>query len=282
MGTAQQGPFSGVLRDLAALIVSVAGESVSMIKRSAPEQAATLKRQQEWNIYLEFVQVMFNLADRLAAFHLPVREQPRFMDELEAVVSRQLKDALEPTLGSDSDDMAMAVTIGQTVADSRARYDRFRFTVTEDSPMKGELFKLFAERVAGAMGCPGNGMVLSAATLCASAVIPAMTAVFQKRTGGTATEQRPAEQAPASKAGDAAPARSAGSEIKLVSVMSAVEGDEVETRWGLHPRFRLDLRPEETKELSRLMNRVTRILGERYAAVAFTEDWAIWHHTGNA
>jgi hypothetical protein len=271
-----------VLRDLASLIVSVAGESVSMVKRSAPEHAATLKRQQEWDIYLEFVQVMFNLADRLAAFHIPVREQPVFMDELEAVVGRQLKDTLEPILGPDSDDMAMTVTIGKTVADSRARYERFRFTVTEDSPMKAELFKLFAERVAGAMGCPGNGMVLSAATLCASAVIPAMTAVFQKQAGGAATEQQQAEQAPASKAGDATPTKPAGSEIKLVSVMSAVEGDEVETRWGLHPRFRLDLRPDEAKELSRLMNRVTRILGERYAAVAFTEDWAIWHHTGNA
>ncbi len=282
MGTSQQGAFSDVLRDLASLMVSVAGESVSMIKRSAPEQAAALKRQQEWEIYLEFLQVMFNLADRLAAFYIPVREQPPFMDELEAVVGRHLKAALDPTLGSNSDEMAMALTIGKAVSESRARYERFRFTVTENSPVKDELFKLFAERVAGVMGAPGNGMVLSAATLCASAVIPAMKAVFEKQTGVQTPGQRSVEQATASKAGDPASTRTAGSEIKLVSVMSAVEGDEVETRWGLHPRFRRDLKPEEAKELSRLMDRVTRILGERYAAVAFTEDWAIWRHTGNA
>ncbi len=282
MGTSQQGAFADVLRDLASLMVSVAGESVSMVKRSAPEQAATLKRQQEWDIYLEFLQVMFNLADRLAAFYIPIQEQPPFMDELEAVVGRHLKTALDPTLGSESDEMAMALTIGKTVSESRARYERFRFTVMEDSPVKAELFKLFAERVAGAMGAPGNGMVVSAATLCASAVIPAMKAVFEKQTGVQAPGQRPEEQATPSTAGDPAFTRTAGDEIKLVSVMSAVEGDEVETRWGLHPRFRQDLRPAEAKELSRLMDRVTRILGERYAAVAFTEDWAIWHHTGNA
>ncbi len=278
VGTSQQGRFSGVLKDLALLMVSVAGESVSMVKRSAPEQAASLKRQQEWDIYLEFLQVMFNLADRLAAFYIPIQELPPFMDELEAVVAGQLKAALDPTLGPDSDETPLALTIGKTVSESRARYERFRFTVTEDSPVKSELFKLFAERVAGAMGAPSNGMVLSAATLCASAVLPAMKAVFEKQTGG----QRSTEQVTASKAGEPASPKSAGSEIKLVSVMSAVEGEEVETRWGLHPRFRQDLRPEEAKELSRLMNRVTRILGERYAAVAFTEDWAIWHHTGNA
>lgn len=282
MGTTQQGAFSDVLRDLASLMVSVAGESVSMVKRSAPEQAATLKRQQEWDIYLEFLQVMFNLADRLAAFYIPIQEQPPFMDELEAVVGRHLKAALDPTLGSNSDEMAMALTIGKTVSESRARYERFRFTVMEDSPVKAELFKLFAERVAGAMGAPGDGMVVSAATLCASAVIPAMKAVFEKQTGVQAPGQRPAEQATAPKPGDPAFTRTAGDEIKLVSVMSAIEGEEVETRWGLHPRFRQDLRPAEAKELSRLMDRVTRILAERYAAVAFTEDWAIWHHTGNA
>jgi hypothetical protein len=30
------------------------------------------------------------------------------------------------------------------------------------------------------------------------------------------------------------------------------------------------------------MNRVTQILGERYAAVAFSSDWASWNRIGHA
>ncbi|MDH4361990.1 MAG: hypothetical protein OEW33_14805, partial [Nitrospirota bacterium] len=45
-------------------------------------------------------------------------------------------------------------------------------------------------------------------------------------------------------------------------------GEEVESWWGLHPQFRRDLPPEEAKELAKHMNRVTRIVGERFAVVA--------------
>ena len=55
------------LRQLAELILAVAGESVSVMKRNAPERALKLKRQDEWAIYLEFLKVMFNLTDRLSA-----------------------------------------------------------------------------------------------------------------------------------------------------------------------------------------------------------------------
>jgi len=68
----------------------------------------------------------------------------------------------------------------------------------------------------------------------------------------------------------------------LVSVMSTVTGEEVETRWGLHPRFRQDLSPEDMQHLAKLMNRVTKILGERYASVAFSDEWISWHRAGHA
>ena len=76
--------------------------------------------------------------------------------------------------------------------------------------------------------------------------------------------------------------KSTGQEIKLVSLMSSVSGEEVETRWGLHPRFREDLTTSELQQLSKLLNRVAKILGERYAAVAFSKDWASWHKAGHA
>jgi hypothetical protein len=107
--------------------------------------------------------------------------------------------------------------------------------------------------------------------------VPA-AASHQAKPTTAAPSTQPARQEGTPKPG----ATGASNEIKLVSVMATVSGEEVETRWGLHPRFRQDLTPEESKELTKLMNRVTQILGERYAAVAFSSDWASWNQIGHA
>ncbi|MFQ5932810.1 MAG: hypothetical protein ACE5MM_10420, partial [Nitrospiraceae bacterium] len=182
-----------------------------------------------------------------------------------------------------TDDMEITVTIGRTVSDSRDRYERFRFLVSEESPAKDEYFKAFGEQVAHMMNAKDNGQVISSATLCAITVLPVMKALFETAQKTWASPQG----AGATPESDAQPAPSPASggndnEIKLISVMSTIEGEEVETRWGLHPRFRQDLKKEHAQELSRLMNRITRILGGRYAAVAFSEDWASWHQSGHA
>jgi hypothetical protein len=269
-----EGTHPHILRDLAGLMLAVAGESVTMVKRSVPERALKMKKQQEWTVYLEFLKVLFSLADRLVAFHLPIQERPAFMNSLEDTVSEQLKDVLAPALGSDADMMEVVLTIGKTVAESRRMYEQFAFLPTEESPKKEQFFKMFAERVAEAMQAPGNGLVISAATMCANAAIPAMNAAFARTAPMTTVEERVGTHTSS--------ARGAGNEIKLISVMAAMEGEAVETRWGLHPRFRQDLKPEEVQQLSRIMNRLTRILGERYAAVAFSDDWTSWHQIGHA
>lgn len=279
--SASQKQYAGLLRELAALLTAVSGESVTMVKRSLPDQALKFTSQQEWKIYLEFLKVLFNLADRLAAFYLPLKDRPEFMDSLEDAVAQQLKAVLSPALGPDTDHMEVTFTIGQAVAESRQVYERQAFVVTEESPGKAEYLRLFGERVADLMQAPGNGLIISAATLCTNAAIPAMKAAFE----GTA-HKSPTLGTTAEAGGEPAPQTSAGgtlgNEIKLVSVMSTLEHEEVETRWGLHPRFRQDLTPDEMRELSRLMNRVTRIIGERYAAVAFSPNWAPWQQVGHA
>jgi hypothetical protein len=275
-----QKPYSKLLQELATLMIGVAGESVSMVKRSAPEQAQKLKQPSEWSMYLEFLKVMFNLADRLSVYYLPIQEQPHFMDSLEDAVTARLRAVLAPALAPDADEMEIAFTIGKAVAESRRLYERFRFVVTEDSRVKNEFFASFAERVAGALEAPESPMVTSAATLCASAALPAMKSLFEEvglsgstdRTGPSGGDRLPAAEGSPSTA----------PEIKLVSIVSTIQGEEVETRWGLHPRFRQDLKPEEAQEIIRLMNRVTQLLGERYAAVAFSPDWASWHRIGHA
>ena len=284
MGTSKN-PYSEQLRGIAELILAVAGESVSVMKRNAPERALKLKRQDEWGIYLEFLKVMFNLTDRLSILYLPIKDQPLFMDSLEDAVTLQLKNVLEPAFGSGADQTEIMLTVGAAVAESRQTYERYRFLVTEDTPEKHEMLKDFGGRVAEAMGIAGNEHVTSAATLCASAVIPAIKAVLagdappvaavNTAAPATASTLPPPPATPE-------PQGPTGTEIKLVSVMSTVEGEEVETRWGLHPRFRQDLPPEDMQQVTRLMNRVAKILGERYASVAFSDEWTSWHKAGHA
>src|SRR5580765_4360759 len=275
------------LRQIAELMLAVAGESVTVMKRNAPERALKLKRHDEWGIYLEFLKVMFNLTDRLSALHLPIKEQPQFMDSLEDAVTLQLKNALEPAFGSGTDQTEIMLTVGAAVAESRETYERYRFLVTENNPMKEEMLKNFGGRVADAMGIAGNAQVSSAATLCASAVIPAIKAILAGdeppaavvNAGTPATDSTSARPPSAPTPG---PHGQTGTEITLVRVMSTVVGEEVETRWGLHPRFRQDLPPEDVQQLNKLMNRVAKILGERYASVAFSDEWTSWHKAGHA
>ena len=275
------------LRQLAELILAVAGESVTVMKRNAPERALKLKRQDEWSIYLEFLKVMFNLTDRLSALYLPIKEQPLFMDSLEDAVALHLKNALEPAFGSSADQMEIMLTVGAAVAESRQAYERYRFLVTENTPVKDEMLKDFGGRVADTMGIAGNAQVSSAATLCANAVIPAIKAILAgdeppAAVVSTGTQATDTTSAPSPPTETAKPQGPTGTEIKLVSVMSTVTGEEVETRWGLHPRFRQDLPPEDMQQVAKLMNRVAKILGGRYASVAFSDEWKSWHKAGHA
>lgn len=266
------------LRALAELMLAVSGESVTMMKRNAPEQALKLKRQDEWGIYLEFLKIMFNLTDRLSALHIPIKDQMEFMNSLEDAVTSQLKTVLEPAFGANTDQMEIMLTIGSAVAESRQLYEKYKFLVTEDSKVKNEMFHDFGERVAELLGAPGNAQLSSAATLCASAIVPAISAVLQGQVPPSASTP----DAPAPKGDGVDTKGPTGQEIKLVSLMSSVSGEEVETRWGLHPRFRKDLTPSELQQLTKLLNRVAKILGERYATVAFSQEWASWHRAGHA
>jgi hypothetical protein len=286
MATANQ-EYQSQLRQLAELMLAVAGESVTVMKRSAPERALKLKRQEEWGLYLEFLKVMFNLTDRLSALYLPVKVQPQFMDSLEDAVTLQLKNVLEPAFGSGADQMEIMLTVGTAVTESRQTYEQYRFLVTEDNPAKDKMLKDFGGRVADTMGIAGNAQVSAAATLCASAVIPAIKAILAgdappSAMVSTATHATDTTSAPPPPTETLKPQGQTGTEIKLVSVMSTVTGEEVETRWGLHPRFRQDLPPEDMQQVAKLMNRVAKILGERYASVAFSDEWTSWHKAGHA
>src|SRR5215210_4742993 len=127
------------LRTLAELMLAIAGESVTVMKKHAPAQALTLKRQDEWGLYLEFLKIMFNLTDRLSALYIPAKKQPQFMDHLEDAVTLQLKNVLEPAFGPGADQMEIMLAVGTAVSASRQVYEQYRFLVTENSPVKNEM-----------------------------------------------------------------------------------------------------------------------------------------------
>lgn len=269
-------------RSLAELMLAVAGESVTVLKKNAPEQALKLKRQDEWKLYLEFLKLTFNLTDRLSAFHIPIKDQPEFMSGLEDAVTTQLRAVLEPAFGSGVDQNDIMMTISGVVAESRKLYEGYRFSISEESKTRNEMFDAFGGRVADALGVADNPQITSAAMLCATATVPAITAILKGEPPPAIGAGPQPTSSAATPASPASPKGETGNEIKLISVMSDVTGDEIETRWGLHPRFRQDLTADEMQQLTKLMNRVAKVLGERYAAVAFSEEWNSWHKAGHA
>ena len=266
-----------ILKNLADTMLGIARESVSMVKRSDQDASTRLNREQEWEIYLEFLKVMFNLADRVSAFYIPLQQQPQFMDNLEDQVSDRLTTLLAPSMSSSEiDDQEVMLSMGQAVAESRQIYEKFKFVYSEDSKARNAFFQLAAERVAGSAGASNNQAIISASTLCTSAVIPAMTAMFEGKTGqensesaSSQTETSPTTPATTTSRPEISEPSTPGPQaIKLISVISSISGEEFETRWGLFPQFRQDLQPEHVKELTAHMNRVAQILGDRFAILS--------------
>ncbi len=288
--------FDGILKDLAHTMMSVARESVGLIKRTDQQVALKLQRQQEWDIYLEFLKMLFNLVDRLSAFYIPIQAQKEFMNGLEDAVSEQLKTVLAPSLSSSEvDDMEVTMSIGQTVSESRDLYEKFKFVVSDQTKERDQFFQFFSERVAAKAGAQGKHEITSAAFLCGSAVIPALQRLFEDtmnpsssssstESSGDSTSPSSSDSPETSSDGASSPEATATGEgvIKLVSVMSRMEGEEIEAWWGLHPQFRRDLPPDEAKELAKHMNRVTRIIGERFAVIASLAQSESDQPVGNA
>ncbi len=252
-----------ILKDLSNTILDVCRESVTLVKRSDPAVTTSLTQKQEWGIYLEFLKVLFNLVDRVSAFHVSIQQQPEFMNRLEDHVSDRLKTMLAPSLSSAQiDEQEIVVAVGRAVAESRETYEPYKFVVSEDSKERNAFFQHVGERVDGRAGAVNNQAILSTTTLCISAVIPALTALFEGKTPESGAMTSPATQ---SQTAGQAPAPSGAKVIKLISVVASISGEEFETRWGLLPQFRRDLKPDQVTTLTDYMNRVARIVGDRFA-----------------
>jgi hypothetical protein len=56
-------------------------------------------------------------------------------------------------------------------------------------------------------------------------------------------------------------------EIELLHVLVSRTGTHVDAQWGIHPQLKRDLLPNEWKEVTDLMAKVTDIVGRRFAQV---------------
>ena len=256
-----------ILKDLSNTILDVCRESVTLVKRSDPSVTTNLSQKQEWEIYLEFLKVLFNLVDRISAFHVSIQQQPEFMNSLEDYVSERLKILLAPSLSSAQiDEQEIVVAVGRTVAESREAYESYKFVCSDDSKERNAFFQHVGERVAGRIGAVNNQAIMSTTTLCISAVIPALTALFEGKTPEPEAQTSPeAQPKTTGQSSDPSTGPSGAKMIKLISVVASISGEEFETRWGLLPQFRQDLKPDQVEALTDYMNRVAQIVGDRFA-----------------
>ncbi|MFB3146901.1 MAG: hypothetical protein ACE1ZO_07215 [Nitrospirales bacterium] len=61
-------------------------------------------------------------------------------------------------------------------------------------------------------------------------------------------------------------------ETEILNVNVERKGQEVSAKWGLHPSLKSELTPDEWKELTDVMGKVTDIVGKRFVEVLAREQ----------
>jgi hypothetical protein len=56
-------------------------------------------------------------------------------------------------------------------------------------------------------------------------------------------------------------------DVELLRVNVSRKGKGVNAEWAIHPQIKQDLQPEEWKEISQLMAKVTDIVGRRFSQI---------------
>jgi 5,10-methylenetetrahydrofolate reductase len=84
-----------------------------------------------------------------------------------------------------------------------------------------------------------------------------------------ATKAPPPDTPPGDGPGNGNPPNQAeaSKEVELVKVVVSREGQKVSAQWAIHPQIKHDLQPDEWKEVSELMAKVTGLVGTRFSKV---------------
>lgn len=189
-GGSKQGLSPDVQRKawvMSELMLMIARESMTLLKRNTPDVASKITRKQEWEAFLEFLKVLFNLADRVGAFYVPVSEYLQFLDAVEDAVIDQMNNAFRQQAGPGYDETPVKLSIAAAFDAGQKLYQPHQFMVTEEGKERDAYFKKFGEAVATAMGSRGNTTIVTTATLCASSSITAMKALMESADGSSSS-----------------------------------------------------------------------------------------------
>ncbi len=165
------------------LMLAIARESMTLIKRNDPAVATKASRKQEWEAFIEFLKVLFNLADRVGAFYIPVSEYLQFLDAVEDAVIDQMNNAFRQQAGPGYDETSVKVSISAALDLGQKLYQPDKFMVLEESKERDRFFQKFGEAVATALGVRGNNTIATTATMCVSSSIAAMKALMESADG---------------------------------------------------------------------------------------------------
>ena len=133
---------------------------MTLLKRQAPNALGALDRKQEWEAFIDFLKVLFNIADRVATLYIPVSEYLQFLDAVEDAVIDQMNNAFRKQAGPGYDETPLKVSIAAAFETAQTFYLSHRFMITDDSPDRDRYLKAFGEAVANTLGLKGNKMIV--------------------------------------------------------------------------------------------------------------------------
>jgi hypothetical protein len=61
-------------------------------------------------------------------------------------------------------------------------------------------------------------------------------------------------------------------EVELLRVIVTRDGKQVAANWALHPQMKHDLQPDQLRELTELMGKVTGLVGKRFSEILSTAE----------
>lgn len=170
---------------MAELMLMIARESMTLLKRNNPAVATKTPQKQEWEAFIEFLKVLFNLADRVGAFYVPVSEYLQFLDALEDAVIDQMNNTFRQQAGPGYDEVPVKISIAAAFDAGQKLYQPHQFMVAEEGKERDAYFNKFGEAVATALGSRGNTTIVTTATMCASSSIAAMKAMLESADGAS-------------------------------------------------------------------------------------------------
>ena len=172
---------------LGELMVVISRESMMLLKRQVPNIFADLQRKQDWDAFLEFLKVLFNLVDRVGALYVPVNEYLQFLDAVEDAVIDHMNNSFRQQAGPGYDDTPLKVSVAAAFDVAQKFYQPYRFMITEEGPEKDRYLKAFGDAVAAAVGAKANPMIVTTASMCAGSSIAAVKALLESTEGGSPT-----------------------------------------------------------------------------------------------